>query len=232
MAEQQKTGNEGQENGGGEQQQQQQIDMAKYIELPTEGATPEQIAAVYERLGSLKTPEDYAALSESDVVKNFSKTFHEAKLTKSQVEAIDKGWNEFITAQQQQVVATSQAQVEELKTEWGKDYETNMNEAKQVVAKLGFTKDDMQLIELGIGTKNIIKLFYNIAVKTREGRIKGGDSGNKTDMKSMPTDPATAKAKIEELTKDTAFAQKIANGDAEASKLFNDLHRVAYPGGK
>lgn len=211
---------------------QPQVDLEKFLELPSKDATPEQIAKAFERLGAISKPEDLADIAKDDAGFDAMKnTFIEAKVTKGQVEKIYSGFNEYINTQMTAIKTKNEENMNTLKKEWGNDFDNNVNQAKDVVSKLGLSKEDIQGLEVSIkDSALVLKIFHAIAKATSDGTIKVGEHSG--DSNYVASNPADASAKIAALMKDPAFAEKIAKGDPEASRIFGELHKVRYPGGR
>lgn len=207
------------------------VDLSKMVAVPGEDAKPEDVMAVYDKLGRPAKPEEYGLQAPEGQDPSFLNSMlpliHNAGLTKRQATALVNGWNEHMAQANTKAIEDYNKAMAELKTEWGANYDANILEAKRAAAELGVPKEDLVKLENSVtGSKGLWKLFYNIAKRTSDGTIKGGSSATGTAVNL--SDPAQAAAKLKELMADKAFADKIVKNDPEAVKMFNDLHAAQF----
>lgn len=200
--------------------------------LPKEGATQEQISAVMAVLGAVTKPEDLAEVVKDDKAFDALKpVFVKAGLTKAQVKEVYEGYMNYANEQITAIATKNKTEVEALQKEWGADWDANIASAKAIVGKLGIDKVGLNQLEASIGSANMLKMFHTVSKASVEPEIKGGEAPGGAGS-YIASNPADAQEKINALMKDPAFAKKLAEGDKEATKQFNDLHKVRYGGGK
>ena len=206
------------------------VDLSKMVAVPAEGAKPEDIMAVYDKLGRPAKPEDYGvSVPEGEdpaFINEMLPVLHKAGLTKYQATALVNGWNERVANANKVAGEKYAKEMAELKTQWGANYDNNIAEAKRAAAELGIPKENLARLESNVtGSKGLWEMFYNIAKRTADGQIKGGGSTNPTINLQ---NPAEASKKLKELMSDKSFADKIVKGDQEAVKLFNQLQAARF----
>lgn len=202
------------------------FDAAKHIEFPEKDATEAQLGAVYARLGAISKAEDIADIAKEDpLFDSMKETFIGAKMTKAQVKTIYDTFIGNVNKQLETAKVENTTKYEALKKEWGDDFDTKIVTIKDGISKLGLDINTVKKLEVSIGSAEILKMFDTIFKASKDGDLKPG-AQNKENI--VPTDRTAAIEKLDSLMKDVSFANKIASGDVEATKLFNDLHKVIY----
>lgn len=160
------------------------------VAVPNENSTDDQWNEVYGKLGRPESPDKYKLEVKSDVVpldegaiKSFAENAHQLGLNNKQAQGILEFYKNSMegSAQQNQVdMETAQAQAEqELRKEWGGNYEANIKKAGAVAkANMDANILDMQLKD---GTRlgdhpAIIKGFANIANLMSEDKLVSTES--------------------------------------------------------
>ena len=162
------------------------------VAVPNNNSTEDQWNEVYNKLGRPESPDKYQLEVKSDVVpldesaiKSFAENAHQLGLNNKQAQGILEFYKNSMegSAQQNQVdMETAQANAEqELRKEWGGNYEANIKKAGAVAkANMDATILDMQLKD---GTRlgdhpAIIKGFANIANLMSEDKLVSTESEN------------------------------------------------------
>ena len=162
------------------------------VAVPNNNSTEDQWNEVYNKLGRPESPDKYKLEVKSDVVpidegaiKSFAENAHQLGLNNKQAQGILEYYKNSMegSAQQNQVdMETAQANAEqELRKEWGGNYEANIKKAGAVAkANMDATILDMQLKD---GTRlgdhpAIIKGFANIANLMSEDKLVSTESEN------------------------------------------------------
>jgi len=160
------------------------------VAVPNNNSTEDQWNEVYNKLGRPESPDKYQLEVKSDVVpldesaiKSFAENAHQLGLNNKQAQGILEFYKNSMegSAQQNQVdMETAQAQAEqELRKEWGSNYESNIKKAGAVAkANMDANILDMQLKD---GTRlgdhpAIIKGFANIANLMSEDKLVSTES--------------------------------------------------------
>ena len=162
------------------------------VAVPNNNSTDDQWNEVYDKLGRPESPDKYQLEVKSDVVpldesavKSFAENAHQLGLNNKQAQGILEFYKNSMegSAQQNQVdMETAQANAEqELRKEWGGNYEANIKKAGAVAkANMDANILDMQLKD---GTRlgdhpSIIKGFANIANLMSEDKLVSTESEN------------------------------------------------------
>ena len=162
------------------------------VAVPNNNSTEDQWNEVYDKLGRPESPDKYQLDAKSDVVpldesavKSFAENAHKLGLNNKQAQGILEYYKNSMegSAQQNQIdMETAQANAEqELRKEWGGNYEANIKKAGAVAkANMDANILDMQLKD---GTRlgdhpSIIKGFANIANLMSEDKLVSTESEN------------------------------------------------------
>lgn len=129
------------------------------VSIPGDDADEEAKKAFREKFGVPENPQDYKLPAVEGVkdadTSNIRSIFHEAGLNQPQAEKVfGKIMSEFATEQQQaqqRLKSRVESNTEEIKREWGDNYEANLEKVRQTYAKLGGGEDFAKsLMETGI----------------------------------------------------------------------------------
>ena len=141
--------------------------MDKRIAIPGENAKPEEVDAVFQKLGMPEKAEDYKFnmdtvehwdASRKEQIKGFAPLFRKARATQAQVDAFISQQAEIdkmqADAMQAQVSTVSQQRMKQLKTEWrGDDFDRNKSfVATTVKTYAGADTDEIASARLSDGT--------------------------------------------------------------------------------
>lgn len=205
-------------------------------------ATPEQEAAVYNRLGRPESADKYE-LKPGDgiqVDESLDKLarglFHEAGLNQKQADKMYQGWNAQVAKLNEATVAAesaaNEAAVAELEKSYGADLTTNKAAGLRVMQSLGLSEQQMDAIQKNIGAAPLIDLMVRIGMKSAEGKFQGsgGQGGDPDNVSGMTKEQAASRIAV--LQADTVFQAKLkdmTNPDARkaALNLWEQLHAKA-----
>jgi hypothetical protein len=204
------------------------------LELPPEGATPEQLDAFYSKLGRPADPEEYGLQppqgGDPELTNWFKGTAHKLGLTANQAKALYTEFNGMSGSLQEKLQA-QQAQESEkaigsLKQEWGQAFDQNIGAGRRAVAALGLDAGKLQAYEDKLGTAEMLKLFATLGSKMGEDSFAGdrGEGG-------FGTSPAQARNQIADLKLDKDFMAKYLTGDKDAVGKMSRLMEAAHAGG-
>ena len=171
------------------------------VAVPNKNSTEDQWNEVYDKLGRPESADKYALDIKSDIVpfddgaiKQFAENAHKLGLSNKQAQGVLEFYKNSMegTAQKSQVdVETSQVQAEqELRKEWGREFESNVQRAG-ALAKANLNTDILDL-ELKNGMRvgdhpELIKGFAKIASLLTEDKIISSDdaaASNSLDLES------------------------------------------------
>lgn len=208
------------------------VDLSKMVAVPQEDAKAEDLMAFYGKLGRPEKAEDYGIKApegdNGEFLKGVLPVLHASGITKAQAQLLANNWNNMVSNQNKAANEAYEKSMAELKTEWGDQYENNINEAKRAAAELQIPKEDLVKLEKGItGSKGLWKMFYNISKRTTDSSIKGGSPDAKGGAVNL-ANPQEAANKLKELMKSKDFGRKIIEKDPEAIKMFNDLQAARF----
>lgn len=196
------------------------------VVLPKDENDADGWNALYSKLGRPEKPDGYG------LTEGFGKTaaewFHEAGLTPKQAQALATKWNgyaESAKAQQEAELAKAwEAEAATLKSEWGDKYDAQIETAKRAAARLGVDEATLDKLQSGMGQAGLMKFMAQVGALFAEDAAPQGSSVN------AGRTPEAAQAQIKALMADKGFFERRRSGDAEAVKLWDDLHKQAFPG--
>lgn len=181
------------------------------------------LSEVYKALGRPEKAEEYG-LGDTEFAKAAATKLYDLGLSSKQVAELAKFMDEQNAGMQKKADddwndSVSKG-VEALKKEWGSDYEVNLELAKStvrdVVAKTGFTQEELDKVEKALGTDKATKLFF--AIGANNGGIKtlqNYNAGQET--------PEVAAYKLKEMLADKETAKKLAQKD---HKTMEEIKRL------
>lgn len=155
------------------------------VQVPGPDAKPEEIAEFHKALGVPESPEGYNLTKpeklpdgvewNEDEIKGFAEFAHKQGLLPDQTKALI----EFDMQRQQSLVGKASANVEEfvakqredLKTEWGEEFDGNIDRAKAAASALGLDPNDA---EIGNSAK-MIKALHRASLLMKEDQIATGN---------------------------------------------------------
>lgn len=189
---------------------------------------------LYTKLGRPEKSEDYKLSVpegyDGTMTGEASKWMHEAGLSSKQAAMINDKYNEYLsnTIQQAEAKRTEALakEFESLKTEWGNDYDRNIELARRGATATGLDADAIQKIEQSIGTKAMLQMFDRIGKSYLEDKFEGNTKSNPFGMS-----PEAARVRIKALMKDQDFSKKLLSGDSVARQEWDNLNRVSVSGG-
>lgn len=200
--------------------------------LPKEDADASEWGKVYDRLGRPTSPDGYKLPVPEGDTGEFAKVaagkFHELGLTAKQAEALAGWYNEqaggMTAAAQAQLMQQSEADMATLESEWGQNYDANIEASRRAVREFGFSEQELDAMERGLGTANMMKKFAEIGKRLGESQfVEGKNSGN------FGMSPEAARVRISQLKADPDWTSKYLNGNADAKAELERLMKVGYP---
>lgn len=163
--------------------------LSKSVPLLTEDATEEQKAEFYQKLGRPETPDKYDLTAddvEPEALSGWKQRFHAAGLTQAQARALFDAYREQAKAQADaQQKALTKAQ-EALKTDWGDQYDANIELARRAVVQFGGDELKAFLDESGLGNDlRMVKAFAAIGKAVAEDvAVLGKETGERKELES------------------------------------------------
>lgn len=200
--------------------------------LPKEDADASEWGKVYDRLGRPTTPDGYKLPVPDGDTGEFAKVaagkFHELGLTARQAEQLADWYNQQAGGMQQQstqqLLVQSEQEMAALEGEWGQEYDANIEASRRAVREFGFNQDELDAMERGLGTANMMKKFAEIGKRLGESQfVEGKNSGN------FGMSPEAARVRISALKQDPDWTAKYLGGNADAKAELERLMKVGYP---
>jgi hypothetical protein len=211
----------------------------RVLNLPSE-ENPEGWNEVYDRLGR---PEDAASyklndLSEGDVPdgginlsQNLRDWAYQAGLSQDQAASIYDNYSSRIAdigrEMEQQKIEKATADEQDLRREWGEAWDENISVGRRFIQRFEIDKPTLAKLEDSLGFSGLLKLSAEIGRGLGEHSDGGANANANAAMFGMT--PATAQAKINDLTLDKDFMSKYMEGNKEAIDRMTRLHSVAHP---
>lgn len=204
------------------------------VVVPKDGASPEETAAFYNRLGRPADAAGYKLPVPDGADPAFSKVaaeqFHKLGLTAKQGESLTAWWNETAGSAKAQTDGAKQAQFEadaqSLRTEWGAAFEQNKVAASAAARGLGLDAPTIDKLESAMGHKGVMDFFYKIGAKMGEGSFV---TGEKTESFGNAMTPGQAKARIAERMSDKSWTADYIGGNKEKLAEMTRLQGFAFP---
>lgn len=211
----------------------QGVPQDRLLKLP-ENLDSDEGRSIFEKLGrpkeatgySIDIPKEHgdeklaSALREIGFKNNF---------TQKQMEGLVGWWNgrqaetlKNNTAAQEAAKVQSEAN---LKRDWGTAYEQNKETVTRAAINLELSDKELHSLGASLGADKSMKLLLRLGQATGEHTFVGGGPGG-----GSHTSAEQAKSEIARLQGDSGFISRIRAGDTEAKKLWNDLHKSAFPG--
>lgn len=198
------------------------------VVLPGEKATPEEIAAFHTKIG---VPTDAAGykieLPEDFPDPEFGKVAGPLMLKHGVPKAAgDALMADFVAQVQAGKKAQAEAEQAEfvkqegaLKTEWGPDFDKNVEIARRGMRKLGFTDEVIDQLETKAGFAGVIKAMHAAGVAVGEGKFVDAEGGAGSFGESHDHLMARRTA----LFKDPAWAQRFHANEPAARDEYRQL---------
>lgn len=211
------------------------VDKNELIRIPKvkEGEEADY-SAVYDALGRPKTAAEYG-LPDTDFAKAAAEQMHKIGLTAKQAKGLSD-WVDAYTkeqgttfqqAREEQLEKQAQEQIAGLQKDWGKDYDLNIEVAKQAVAdyqkELGLDADVLDKLGDYIGVDRATKLFYAL------GKARAGDGSKNVVNYATGAGNETAEIaayKLKEMYADPETAKKVVAGDGKTVAELNRLNKI------
>lgn len=188
------------------------------VQIPGEGADDKTRDAFYNRLGRPETADKYSVKAKDfagmpeELAQGLVTLGHKEGFTDKQLAAVAKWNNESSTALQKELEtnATIEAgtQATKLKQEWGAAHDQNLQVAKEAATKLGWTADQINAMQLGLGYDGVMKLAHQLGVQVGEGKFISGEGGRTSGADGGKMTPGQASAELKRLTQDPTFQKE------------------------
>ena len=205
----------------------QGVPADKILKMPDEN-NADEVNAFYKKLGRPDKAEDYkfeiAEGQDDSIAKAIAPELFKAGLSQKQAAAIYKTLE---AAKIEQSKAAEQAAIkaeEDLKSEWGTNYDNNLKAAQQAAKIAGVTAEQIEALQKATDYKTVMNMFKNLASKFGEDALRGAGDNKPT---GFTLTPQQAREKIEQLKTNKDWVQKISSGDKAALQEYNELTKIA-----
>ena len=200
--------------------------------MPKEDSAPEEWGKFYDRLGRPKSPDEYNLPVPQGDTGQFAKVaankFHELGITAKQAQSLAEWWNsqsqEMQSSQVNQQAQNSEMEMQVLQSEWGKEFDANIEAARRATRQFGVEESTLEKIESAVGTREMLKLFANIGKGLNEDSFV-----DSTKSTGFGISPEAARVRIGQLKGDKDWSAKYLSGNADAKAEMERLMRAAYP---
>ena len=209
---------------------------AKGVIVPGESAKPEEMETFYNALGRPEKAEGYKfdpienlhpdIQLTPEANANFAKMAHSHGLTVKQAQGLYKdffGNASVARVKQDEAAGAAKHEAEKaLRTEWGAEYDNNLNKAKRLITKFGGADASEAFGEIGNNPK-VLKTLASIAAKfSEDGFVKGNEM--------VDSERQNAQQRLTDimLNKDHPYWNAGA-GHAEAVAEVKRLNQIVHP---
>lgn len=189
------------------------------IKVPEQG-DEEGWNDLFNRLGRPEAPDQYNIPAEGaneELLGWFREAAHATGMTDTQAQVLVNKWNEFnqnaVNAQISEADAMADQEINNLRAEWGTQYDDNIELGRRAVQAANVDQDTLESIEAAIGPSKLLKLFAYFGKGVAEDSyVEGGKVGS-----------ASARDQLESLKADPVFMGRYMKGDPAALETFGNL---------
>lgn len=205
----------------------QGVPADKILKLPDEN-NADEVNAFYNKLGRPEKAEDYkfeiADGQDDSIAKAIAPELFKAGLSQKQAAAIYKTLEAAKIEQTKAAEAAAVKAEEDLKSEWGANYDNNLKAAQQAAKIAGVTAEQIEALQKATDYKTVMNMFKNLASKFGEDALRGAGDNKQT---RFTLTPQQAREKIEQLKTNKDWVQKISSGDKAALQEYDELTKLA-----
>jgi hypothetical protein len=221
----------------------------RLVKLPEnlEAAEAEVQAEIFKKLGWPEKAEDYGLQPQADapegtidLAPKFAEWAHEAHLLPHQVHSVVEKFNAHMTelreAQQQAVVAQTEAAQATLRKQWGAAYDDKVAAADRFMQKVGWDQPTVEALRDAMGAQWVLELTATLGEGLGEAPFVSGEAAPTGGVMT----PEQAKARIAQLRTDSAFQLRLYGDEATggnrrpelaAQQEWRRLLEMAHPEG-
>lgn len=205
----------------------QGVPADKILKMPDEN-NADEVNAFYNKLGRPEKAEDYkfeiADGQDDSIAKAIAPELFKAGLSQKQAAAIYKTLEAAKIEQTKAAEAAAVKAEEDLKSEWGTNYDNNLKAAQQAAKIAGVTAEQIEALQKATDYKTVMNMFKNLASKFGEDALRGAGDNKQT---RFTLTPQQAREKIEQLKTNKDWVQKISSGDKAALQEYDELTKLA-----
>ena len=207
----------------------QGVPQEKLLKMPDEN-NADEVNAFYKKLGRPDKAEDYkfeiAEGQDDAIAKAIAPELFKAGLSQKQASAIYKTLEAAKIEQTKAAEAAAIKAEEDLKSEWGANYDNNLKAAQQAAKIAGVTAEQIEALQKATDYKTVMNMFKNLASKFGEDGLKGASVAGSSQSRFTLT-PQQAREKIEQLKTNKEWQAKISSGDKAALQEYDELVKIS-----
>jgi hypothetical protein len=213
------------------------------VRLPKD-AKPEDLNAIYDRLGRPAKPEDYklpTVEGGEDFTKAFTPVLHDMGLNQAQAEKLATAWNGYMTkaveTQAKQQADTIAADMVKLHQEWGPSYDERIEFADRAIRAGGLNEEEILAIKGALdkdgqpGNAAALRALAKIGEGFREAKGVFGDTPSQPGFGGKTLEGLIAQRTQwigtgEPGTGDQVWQERLGKNDPVALKQLEDINRA------
>lgn len=207
----------------------QGVPQEKLLKLPDENNQAE-VDAFYGKLGRPSKAEEYkfeiAEGQDDSMAKAIAGELFKAGLSNKQANMIYKSLEAAKIEQAKAAEAAAIKAEQDLKNEWGTNYDANLKAAQQAAKIAGITAEQIEALQKATDYKTVMNMFKTLAGKFSEDSLKGAALAGQSGSRFTLT-PQQARAKIEELKTNKEWQAKMSAGDKNAMQEYDELVKIS-----
>ena len=212
------------------------VDAEKLLVMPDK-ENAEEMSAFYQKLGVPESPDGYNTppvdvkgmpLDLSIVDKMSHGMNHTPEQHTKFVETVAGYFDEAISQQNQIAIDRDAVEKQTLESEWGALSTENYAIAGKAAVRFGVDSDTMDKIQQGLGYRGTTELFAQIGRAFGEGKAPAEDRA--AESSPFGVTPTVAKERLDGLSKDKGFRDKLFSGDTAARDEWDRLKKLAFQG--
>lgn len=206
-------------------------DRDKLISVPDSGDT-KGLDEAFGKLGMPEKAEDYGfsppegkeAILTKELARKHRLTIDQASGLSADMFELEESRS---TASEEAMQKAYEAEVTELKKEWGEDFEKNRKLADAAARTFGLSEEMLAKLDSETGkVSETVKLLVQVGKRLGEHNFIDGEG-----KASGPMSQKTARQRITEIKKgeDPDYTKKLFAGDKKTTDDYNRLFEMAYP---
>lgn len=192
-----------------------QTERAFHTAIPGESDSAERWDAFFKRVGRPDSPDGYEVRAPDGFESNpeftgrFKETAHKMGLSAKQAAGMVEWYNQEALTTMQAEASAAREQQQALRTEWGADFNKNVETARRGMQVLGIDNATLDGMGRGIGVDQALKLMAKLGTMTSEDVLRNGGTG----VPGFTVSEETAQAELDSFISDKEAAAKLRAGD-------------------
>jgi hypothetical protein len=203
---------------------------SRRVVLPAGEEDAEGYERVFSALGRPTSAQEYGfgelAGADAEFSAQAADWLFEAGVGKARAGALAEKWNAYVESraatQQEAFEAQSRADWEDMQTQWGPKFAENTEQFRRGALTFGLSRNEMETIEAGLGTRRTVELFAKIGRGLGEDRFIEGEGRGGFGMSREQ-----AENRIASLRRDQSWQARWMAGGADEKAEWSRLTRIA-----